>query len=82
MDNIGIGVNELILIVLVLGAAIWTLVWKGVALWHAARNGQKGWYIALLVVNTLGILEIIYLLTGQNQSPPVAGAGAPPIDPS
>lgn len=42
--------------------AIWTLVIKGYALWHAARNNQKYWFIALLVINTLGILELIYLI--------------------
>ncbi len=41
--------------------AIWTLVWKGLALWRASHLNQKGWFIALLVINTLGILEIIYL---------------------
>jgi methionyl-tRNA synthetase len=40
----------------------WTLVWKGFALWFAARSAQKVWFIALLVVNTAGILEIIYLV--------------------
>lgn len=40
----------------------WSLIWKALALWHAARNNQLAWYIALLIVNTLGILEIIYLL--------------------
>lgn len=40
---------------------VWTLIIKGIALWHAARNGQKKWFIALLVLNTLGILELIYL---------------------
>ena len=39
----------------------WTLPWKGVALWKAARNSHKGWFIALLVVNTLALLEIIYI---------------------
>lgn len=43
-------------------ALVWIIPWKGVALWRAARNGQKGWFIALLVINTLAILEIIYLL--------------------
>jgi hypothetical protein len=43
-------------------AVIWTLVWKGFALWRAAGLRQKYWFIAMLVVNTLGILEIIYLL--------------------
>lgn len=47
---------------LIIVAALWTLIIKGYALWHAARNGQKGWFIALLIVNTLGILEIMYLI--------------------
>lgn len=42
---------------------IWSLVWKGLALWRAARNGQSAWFVVMLVLNTLGILEIIYLLT-------------------
>jgi hypothetical protein len=42
-------------------ALIWTLVWKGLALWRSATLRQKGWFIAMLVINTLGILEIIYL---------------------
>ncbi len=40
----------------------WAVIWKGIALWHAARNKQLVWYIALLVVNTVGILEIVYLI--------------------
>lgn len=42
--------------------AIWTILIKGITLWYAARGGQKGWFIAILVLNTLGILEIIYLI--------------------
>lgn len=40
---------------------IWTMAWKGFALWRAANNQQKWWFIVLLLVNTVGILEIIYL---------------------
>lgn len=40
---------------------IWSLAWKGFALWRAAREGSRGWYVALLVINTLGVLEILYL---------------------
>ena len=40
---------------------IWSVIWKGIALWHAARNNQRAWYIALLIINTVGILEIVYL---------------------
>ena len=46
---------------LIVVAIIWSVVWKGMALWHSARNSQRGWFIALLVINTVGILEIIYL---------------------
>lgn len=40
---------------------VWSLVWKGWALWKAAKNDSKPWFIALLIVNTLGILEILYI---------------------
>jgi len=40
---------------------LWTLPWKGVALWKAARNKHKGWFIVLFLVNTLAILEILYI---------------------
>jgi hypothetical protein len=40
---------------------LWTIPWKGVALWRAARNNHTIWFIVLLVVNTLAILEIIYI---------------------
>ncbi len=41
--------------------AVWTLPWKGVALWKAARLRHRAWFIALLVINTLGLLEILYI---------------------
>ena len=42
-------------------AILWTLPWKGVALWKSARNGQKIWFVVLLILNTLAILEILYI---------------------
>ena len=42
-------------------AGLWTIPWKGIALWKAFRLGQKNWFIVLLVVNTLAILDIIYI---------------------
>ncbi len=47
---------------LFLAAIVWTLVLKGFALWHAARGNQKWWFFFLLIANTLGILEIVYLI--------------------
>jgi hypothetical protein len=39
----------------------WALVWKGWALWKSAQRGQKYWFVALMIINTLGILDIIYI---------------------
>jgi len=49
--------------------ALWTVVLKGFALWHAAKNEQNWWFIALLIINTLGILEIVYLIWFRPSSP-------------
>lgn len=46
---------------------IWAVAWKGVALWKAARNSDKAWYIVLLVLNTAGILEIFYIFFFSNK---------------
>ncbi len=40
---------------------VWDLAWRGKALWRSAQAKQLGWFIALLLVNSLGILPIIYL---------------------
>ncbi len=40
---------------------IWVLIWKGIALWKASRKRQVLWYGILLILNTLGILEILYI---------------------
>ncbi len=40
---------------------LWMLVIKGIALWKAARNGHKVWFVALLVINSVGILELMYI---------------------
>ncbi|MEI6266304.1 MAG: DUF5652 family protein [bacterium] len=40
---------------------VWSLTWKGMALWKAAKNDSVPWFVALLLINTLGILEILYI---------------------
>jgi hypothetical protein len=49
--------NRLLILLII----AWCLPWKGVALWKAAKNNHKWWFITLLVVNTLAILEILYI---------------------
>lgn len=40
---------------------VWSLIWKGLALWKSAQRKEKVWFIVLLILNTLGLLEILYL---------------------
>lgn len=40
---------------------IWSLLWKGLGLWHTAQRRSMWWFIIFLLVNTAGILEIVYL---------------------
>ena len=40
---------------------LWSIPWKGLALWKAAQLSHKRWFILLLIVNTFGILDIIYI---------------------
>jgi len=41
--------------------ALWTLAWKSVSLWRSARRGQRVWFGVLLITNTLGILDMVYI---------------------
>ncbi len=53
--------NEQILWPWIYLALLWSLPWKGAALWKAAQNKHKVWFIVLFLVNTLAILEILYI---------------------
>lgn len=46
---------------------LWEAVWKAIALWKAGRNNQLPWFIAILILNTAGILPIVYLAFFQNK---------------
>ena len=71
LENL-IDINNPIFILAILIIVMWSLVWKGLALWKAARKNSAVWFVILLVVNTLGILEILYLFlfseTGKKDS--------------
>lgn len=49
---------------------IWTIIWKGIALWKCGRNNQLHWFIAILIINTVGILEMIYIFFFQQKITP------------
>jgi hypothetical protein len=42
--------------------AIWDALWKLIAMWKAGRNSHLAWFICIALINTLGILPIIYIL--------------------
>ncbi len=50
--------NNPILVFVILA---WTILWKGIALWRAAKLEQRNWFIVILVVSSLGIIELVYL---------------------
>lgn len=60
------GIGSFLLMILIL--FIWSLIWKGIALWKAAKNGSKFWFIFFLIINTLGILEILYIYVFSKKS--------------
>jgi hypothetical protein len=47
--------------VLIIILVLWEFIWKGIALWYAARNHQRAWFIVMLILHTAGILEILYV---------------------
>lgn len=61
MGDLGVGLGFPLVVSFVLLAVLWSLLWKGLALWRAAKRGDTIWFVAFLFLNTLGILEIIYL---------------------
>lgn len=49
--------------IVTLGAlVVWETVWKGIGMWRAARRNELGWFIGILIFNTIGILPLIYLV--------------------
>jgi sorbitol-specific phosphotransferase system component IIC len=50
------------LIPVIIVIVVWDSVWKLIAMWKSARNDQLVWFICIAVINTIGILPIIYLL--------------------
>lgn len=48
-------------LILLLVTILWVLPWKAYALWTAVQRREKGWFAALIILNTFGILEIFYV---------------------
>ena len=57
--NLNWNLNNAELLIIV---SFWEVVWKGLALWRAAKHEEKYWFTAILFINSAGILPILYLL--------------------
>lgn len=58
--NIGEMLKMLMPVIIIL--AIWEGVWKLIAMWKAGRNNHLAWFICIALINTVGILPIVYIL--------------------
>ena len=47
--------------IILLPLIIWETIWKAFGLWHSARDNKKVWFILILILNTMGILPMVYL---------------------
>lgn len=56
------GISPIVFTLIFLALTVWSLVLKGLALWASAREEHRAWFIVMLIVNTFGILELVYLL--------------------
>jgi hypothetical protein len=45
----------------------WEMIWKLIALWKSARNDHKAWFIVIGIINSVGIIPIIYLLINKKK---------------
>ncbi len=46
---------------------IWETVWKLIALWRAGRNNHLVWFVCIALINTVGVLPIVYILMHRNK---------------
>ena len=52
----------------IISVVVWDGVWKALAMWKSARLSEPIWFIVLFVINSLGILPILYLFIFSKQS--------------
>ncbi len=55
------------MVTIIIVLAIWEMIWKGIALWHAGKRKQLTWFVFIFIFNTAGILPIIYLILNRKK---------------
>lgn len=63
-----LGVTAGAVLAFVMIVSIWELIWKGLALWKASKKNSIPWFVILLIINTAGILPILYLFVFSKMS--------------
>ena len=58
--NLTTTIQSLLPLIIILG--IWEGIWKLIAMWKAGRNNHLAWFICIALINTVGILPIVYIL--------------------
>lgn len=56
-------------IAVIITLALWSLPWMGIALWKAARRKDMVWFLVILLVHTMGILDILYIFIFSKDKP-------------
>jgi len=56
-----------VFLVLFIVLIVWDFVWKGFALWKAAKNNHEAWFVCIFIFNTVGVLPIVYLLMNKKE---------------
>ena len=70
MDNESLQEMVACFIPVIIILVIWEAVWKLIAMWKAGRNNHLAWFICIALINTVGILPIIYILMHRKKTPP------------
>lgn len=56
-----LGVSDAKAGIILIVVLVWSLYWKGRSMWLSAKHGDRIWFIILLLVNSMGILDMIYI---------------------
>lgn len=54
--------NGLLFSIGIIIISVWDTIWKLMAMWKAAERKSKAWFVLLSIINSVGILPIIYLV--------------------
>lgn len=54
--------NEILFGVIIMIIVVWSVIWKGLALWNSSGKRDKPWFIIMYIFNTAGVLPLLYMI--------------------